>query len=96
MLQGRIFHTDDERSRFRRVLDEGGLRDLFREKYPELKKFSWWDYRGGAFHRGLGLRIDFVLASPALAGQVAGAFIDRDKRKGKGASDHAPVIVDLE
>jgi exodeoxyribonuclease-3 len=42
------------------------------------------------------MRIDFVLASPALAARVTGALIDRGERKGKGASDHAPVVVDLD
>ena len=42
-----------------------------------------------------GMRIDFVLGSPALAERVTGAFIDREERKGKGPSDHAPVVVDL-
>jgi endonuclease/exonuclease/phosphatase family metal-dependent hydrolase len=48
-----------------------------------------------ALPRREGMRIDFVLGSPALAGRVTGALIDREERKGKGASDHAPVIVDL-
>ena len=61
MLNGHIFHTDDERARLRNVLDLG-FHDLFRERFPDEQKFSWWDYRGGAFHRKMGLRIDFLLA----------------------------------
>jgi exodeoxyribonuclease-3 len=95
-LRGHIFHTDAERARFQKLLD-WGLRDLFREAHPRTQAFSWWDYRGGAFHRGQGLRIDFLLAteSAAAAREVT---IDRDYRKKKDgltASDHAPVIAEL-
>lgn len=96
-VTGRIFHTDEERSRWRALLD-AGLCDTFRELYPEEQQFSWWDYRGGAFHRGMGLRIDFVLATPTLMDEVEEARIDRDYRKkkeGLTASDHAPVWIDL-
>ena len=57
--------------------------------------YTYWDYTQLRFPRREGMRIDFVLGSPALAGRVTGALIDREERKGKGASDHAPVIVDL-
>jgi exodeoxyribonuclease III len=57
--------------------------------------FTYWDYRAGMFHKGMGMRIDLVLASAAVAGAVADAYIDREARKGKGPSDHAPVVVDL-
>ena len=56
----------------------------------------YWDYTQLRFPRREGMRIDFVLGSPALAGRVTGARIDREERKGKGASDHAPVIVELD
>jgi exodeoxyribonuclease-3 len=94
---GQIFHTDAERARFAALL-ELGLHDLFREKYPEQQAFSWWDYRGGAFHRGHGLRIDLILGSAAARARLADVVIDRDFRKkqqGLTASDHAPVWVDL-
>ena len=97
-LKGRIFHTDDERRRFRALLD-WGLQDLFRELYPDEQKFSWWDYRGGAFHRNMGLRIDFLLATAAVRDRVRKVWIDRDYRKKKDgltASDHAPVIAELD
>ena len=60
--------------------------------------FSWWDYRGGAFHRNQGLRIDFLLGSAAVLERLESIEIDRDYRKkkeGLTASDHAPVIADL-
>jgi exodeoxyribonuclease-3 len=96
-LRGQIFHTDAERARFRRLLD-AGLRDLFREKHPEAKVFSWWDYRGGAFHKGEGLRIDFLLGTAPVLARVTEVSIDREWRKkqeGLTASDHAPVIAEL-
>jgi exodeoxyribonuclease-3 len=96
-LAGEIFHTDEERGRFRRLLD-WGLRDLYREKHPEGRDFSWWDYRGGAFHRGHGLRIDFLLGTEPVAARLASIEIDREWRKkqdGLTASDHAPVMAEL-
>lgn len=57
--------------------------------------YTFWDYRNGAFHRGWGMRIDLVYANAPFVGRVTDAWIDREARKGKGASDHAPVVVDL-
>ncbi|WP_428266338.1 exodeoxyribonuclease III [Haliangium sp.] len=97
-MDGRIFHTEAERARFRRVLDSG-LIDLFRARYPDQRAYSWWDYRGGAFHKKQGLRIDFVLATAAVHERVREVEIDRDFRKkqdGLTASDHAPVMVELD
>ena len=73
-----------------------GLRDVVRERWPTERVFTYWDYRAGMFHRDLGMRIDLVLATPTVAGRVRAAWVDRQARKGKGASDHAPVIVDLD
>ena len=95
---GRIFCTPQERERFSRIINTGFI-DLFRHRYPDEQQFSWWDYRGGAFHRGHGLRIDFVLGTQAVAQRVREVSIDRDFRKKKDgltASDHAPVYVDLD
>jgi exodeoxyribonuclease-3 len=97
-LRGRIFHTEEERVRFARLLGLG-LVDVFRARHPALRAFSWWDYRAGAFHRGHGLRIDFLLASEPVAKRVRAAEIDRDWRKkqdGLTPSDHAPVFADLD
>jgi exodeoxyribonuclease-3 len=96
-LAGRIFHSEAERVRFRRLL-ELGLLDVFRERFPETQAFSWWDYRGGAFHRKQGLRLDFVLATPSVMARVKTVEIDREYRKKKDdltPSDHAPVVVEL-
>jgi exodeoxyribonuclease III len=97
-LRGSIFHTDAERSRFRRIV-EGGWVDLFRHRHPDQRDFSWWDYRAGAFHKRQGLRIDFLLATPPLLERVRSIEIDRDYRKKKDGlipSDHAPVFADLD
>jgi exodeoxyribonuclease-3 len=95
---GSIFHTDEERDRIDRLLNVG-LRDLYREQEPETRAYSWWDYRGGAFHRGHGLRIDFLLGTDALVRRLRTVEIDRDfrkKREGLTASDHAPVMARLD
>ena len=95
--EGTIFHTDAERERMQ-ALYGLGLADLYRIRYPEENAFSWWDYRAGSFQRNRGLRIDFLLGSPAVAERLQSVEIDRDYRKkkeGLTASDHAPVIADL-
>jgi len=96
-LADHIFHTADERQRLQQLLD-WGLVDVYREIFPDKQAFSWWDYRGGAFHRKQGLRIDLMLATRTAMARVHGAEIDRDYRKKKDgltASDHAPVWLDL-
>lgn len=73
-----------------------GLRDVVRDRWPNERVFSYWDYRAGMFHQDLGMRIDLILASDPVADRVKAAWVDRHARKGKGPSDHAPVIVDLD
>src|SRR5690349_19442294 len=73
-----------------------GLHDLVRDRWPDERVFSYWDYRAGMFHQDLGMRIDLVLASGPVSARVKAAWVDRQARKGKGPSDHAPVIVDLD
>jgi exodeoxyribonuclease-3 len=73
-----------------------GLHDVVRDRWPDERVFTYWDYRAGMFHQDLGMRIDLVLAGSAVAGRVEAAWVDRQARKGKGPSDHAPVIVDLD
>ena len=95
---GSIFCTAEERARYRALTDLG-LTDLFRHLHPDERKFSWWDYRGGCFHRGLGLRIDLLLGTAAVASRVRNVEIDREYRKkqdGHTVSDHAPVLADLD
>jgi exodeoxyribonuclease III len=73
-----------------------GLRDVVRDRWPNERVFTYWDYRAGMFHQDLGMRIDLVLASAPVAARVAATWVDRQARKGSGPSDHAPVIVDLD
>ncbi len=87
--------TEPERAALQRLLDLG-LHDVVRDRWPEARVFSYWDYRAGMFHRDLGMRIDLVLAGDPVAARVRAAWVDRQARKGKGPSDHAPVIVDLD
>jgi exodeoxyribonuclease III len=77
-------------------LESTGLRDVVRDRWPTDRVFSYWDYRAGMFHKDLGMRIDLILASTPVANRVKAAWIDRKARKGKGPSDHAPVMVDLD
>jgi exodeoxyribonuclease-3 len=83
-----------ERAAFRAIVD-AGYADVVRPYTPGPGVYTYWDYTQLRFPRREGMRIDFVLGSPALAGRVTGARIDREERKGKGASDHAPVVVEL-
>jgi exodeoxyribonuclease-3 len=77
-------------------LEALGLGDVVRDRWPTERVFSYWDYRAGMFHRDLGMRIDLILAGAPVAARVKAAWVDRLARKGKGPSDHAPVIVDLD
>ena len=72
-----------------------GLTDLPRQLHPDLPLFSWWDYRQLAFPKGRGLRIDHVFVTEPLAARATGAGVDRNARKGKQPSDHAPVWADF-
>lgn len=96
---GKNLASEPERERVRRLIDRG-LVDLGRRAVGEGSgPFTWWDYRMGAFHRGWGLRIDLLLASPPVADRLLAVEVDREERKptaGEGKpSDHAPVIVTL-
>jgi exodeoxyribonuclease III len=73
-----------------------GLHDVVRDRWPNERVFSYWDYRAGMFHQDLGMRIDLILASGVVASRVRAAWVDRHARKGRGPSDHAPVIADLD
>lgn len=87
--------TPEERTRLERIMREGGLIDAYREVHPEEQQFTWWDYRQGHFHRGLGLRIDYLLLDASLAPRLVECGIRRDYRKGAKPSDHAPLVASL-
>jgi exodeoxyribonuclease-3 len=86
--------SEPERAAFRAIVD-AGYADVVRPHTPGPGVYTYWDYTQLRFPRREGMRIDFVLGSPAFAGRVTNALVDREERKGKGASDHAPVVVEL-
>ncbi len=92
---GQTHVTEPERAALA-GLQAVGLRDLVRDRWPQERIFSYWDYRAGMFHRDLGMRIDLILGGEPVAARVRAAWVDRQARKGKGPSDHAPVVVDLD
>jgi exodeoxyribonuclease III len=92
---GQTHVTPPERAALQ-ALEATGLHDVVRERWPSEQVFTYWDYRAGMFHQNLGMRIDLVLASGAVAARRRAAWVDRQARKGTGPSDHAPVIVDLD
>jgi exodeoxyribonuclease-3 len=86
--------SEPERARLAEILGTG-LIDSYRHLHPDEQQFTWWDYRAGHFHKGLGLRIDLALISNELATRLTACGIDRDFRKGPKPSDHAPLLVTL-
>jgi len=92
----KVTHTSKPERAALEAVQEWGLVDAFRLLYPQERLFSYWDYRAGDFHQGRGMRIDLVLVSQALAKGVTWGLIDRNARKGKLPSDHAPVLIDID
>lgn len=92
---GHTHVTEPERAALA-ALHELGLHDVVRERWPNERIFTYWDYRAGMFHQDCGMRIDLVLAGTPVAERVRAAWVDRQARKGTGPSDHAPVMVDLD
>ncbi len=94
-VHGATHVSPPERAALGELLD-WGLVDVFRARFPDVERlYSWWDYRAGNFHKGLGMRIDLVLATAPCADRVEWALIDRNARKGKAPSDHAPLAVQM-
>jgi exodeoxyribonuclease III len=89
-------HVTPEERQVIRDLEADGLADAFRLQHQGDRLFSWWDYRAGDFHKHKGMRIDLVLVSKPLQPKVTFALIDRQARKGKSPSDHAPLLVDVD
>lgn len=86
--------TPAERAALGRVQD-AGLHDVLPRPLKYDRAFTYWDYRAGMFHQNQGMRIDLVLGNAAFTAAVRDAYVDREARKGRGPSDHAPVVVDL-
>jgi exodeoxyribonuclease-3 len=94
LWRGAIMCSEGERKAFRELC-EIGLIDTLRLHHEEGGLFTWWDYRMLSFAKNRGLRIDAVLAGKALARKCVAAGIDRDMRKGKEPSDHAPIWAEF-
>ncbi|WP_054812343.1 exodeoxyribonuclease III [Nocardia arizonensis] len=93
-FEGRTHTSATERAAFEAIV-EAGFADVMRPFAPGPGVYTYWDYTQLRFPRKEGMRIDFILASPELAARAEDAMVDRDERKGKGASDHAPVIAEF-
>ena len=91
----KILCSTPEREALQRIFDLG-LSDTFRLFEQEEKTWSWWDYRMAAFRRNMGLRIDLVLASAAMADICSAAYIDKEPRRQDRPSDHTPVIAEFD
>ena len=89
-----ILTSTAERAGLQALLDLG-LQDAFRLKHQDSGIFSWWDYRMNGFKRNLGLRIDLILASTALAAQCRASYVDKTPRGWERPSDHAPVVAEF-
>jgi len=94
LWRGAIMASESERAAFRELC-KIGLRDTLRTHHKEGELYTWWDYQMRAFEKNRGLRIDAVLASEKLATKCIAAGIDREMRKGKEPSDHAPVWAEF-
>ncbi len=94
-INNRSTHVSPPEREAFHAFETAGYTDVVRPYTPGPGVYTYWDYTQLRFPKKEGMRIDFVLASPALAARVTGASIDREERKGKGASDHAPVLVEL-
>ncbi|MBI5938005.1 MAG: exodeoxyribonuclease III [Betaproteobacteria bacterium] len=92
--QDQVLCSEPERAHFRALLDLG-LKDAFRLFEQPEKSYSWWDYRQGAFRRNMGLRIDHILLSEALAQRCQSCTVDNAPRKLERPSDHAPVVAEI-
>lgn len=95
VLEGTVCYHPAERERLRALLHLG-FYDAFRVMNPTAHQFSWWDYRGGGYERGLGLRIDHLLLSAMAADHLTSCEIDETPRKQEKPSDHAPVMATIE
>jgi exodeoxyribonuclease III len=95
MWEGQVLCSEPERDAFRALLALG-FKDSFRLFPQDEKSYTWWDYRMNQFKRNMGLRIDHILASDALAALCRGSHIDVEPRRFERPSDHAPVWAEFE
>jgi exodeoxyribonuclease-3 len=79
------------------AFEQWGMDDAYRLHHPEPQRYTWWDYRAGAFHKNLGMRIDHLLTTRPVTKRVIMSEIDREARKGKPTpSDHTPLVIDID
>lgn len=90
-LDSELYLSDPERAAYEKMADAG----LVELSGPHTTNYTFWDYQKGRFPKNEGMRIDYIWASPSCASRAVTAFIDRDERKGTGASDHVPVVVEF-
>ena len=93
-FRGSTHVTEPEREAFNAIVD-AQFADVVRPFTPGPGVYTYWDYTQLRFPKRRGMRIDFILGSPALAQRVTHAEIVREERKGRAPSDHAPVLVEL-
>ncbi len=94
-FEGLTHVSGPERQAFAKI-EDWGLVDVFRQRWPDDGLYTFWDYQAGRFHKRQGMRIDMVMASAPLAQRVSAVVMDRNARKGDRPSDHAPVAVDFD
>lgn len=95
LLRGAIGFIDEEREALREIISLGFV-DVLRSHHDNERIFTWWDYRAGSFRKNEGMRIDYILITPAVESLVKEAYVDTKPRKLKDTSDHAPVVLDLQ
>lgn len=93
-FDGKTHITPPERDAFA-AFGDAGYREITREHVPADRTYTYWDYQQLRFPKNEGMRIDFAWASPSLANAVSAVTIERNERKGKGASDHVPIVIDI-
>jgi exodeoxyribonuclease-3 len=92
--EGKLHFSKPERAALHYV-KQWGFTDVFRQQNGDVKEYSWWDFRAGAWQRNHGLRIDHIWVSPPLAEKCTGCWIDKEPRKGERPSDHTPVVAEF-
>ena len=95
VFEGSTHVSEPEREALR-ALQDWGLQDTFRLRHPEPGLYTYWDYRAGAFHKKMGMRIDLLLATRPVAEAMTFTLMDRQARKGTQPSDHAPLLIDVD
>ena len=95
VMQGKLHFSKAERAAMHHV-KQWGFVDVFRKMNGDVREFSWWDFRAGAWQKNHGLRIDHIWTSPSLADKCTGCWIDKAPRALEKPSDHAPVIAEFE